>query len=80
MMTTPQKKETAAAFPNRCLYQKFSQTGDANKNYGPHFIAENPWSKATRVAWNASTCLTCSRYFGVVLRAFANTGLAGDVR
>ena len=44
------------------------------------FFGEKSSAKATSVAWNASTCLTHSRYFGVVLHAFASTGLAGDVR
>ncbi len=41
----------------------------------PEWIVE-----ATSAAGDASTWLTRSRYFGVVLQAFANTGLAGDVR
>lgn len=43
-------------------------------------LAEKIMGKATSATWSASTCLTHSRYFGVVPRAFANTGLAGDVR
>jgi hypothetical protein len=44
------------------------------------FSRKKSSGKATSAAWNASTCLTHSHYFGVVLQAFANTGLAGDVR